>query len=346
MAEVTTFEGWQIVLGRLAAGADLTAVEAADALGQILAGEATSAQIAAFIVALRLKGETAEEIVGLVNAMLEVAAPLHLDEGVIDIVGTGGSATLRNGAFNVSTLACVVAAAAGAKVCKHGNRKASSTSGSTDLLEALGIVVDLDGPAVERCVSEAGVGFCFARVFHPAMRHVGPVRAELGIPTVFNILGPLSHPGKVRRQVLGVADPARVDVIGEVLRQRGMQRAMVVHGFDGLDELTTTDRSIILDIVDGEVTRREFDPSEVGLQRRTVEEIAVGDPGANAEVARRVLAAEPGPHRDLVVLNAAAGLVVAGLADDLGSGVQLAAAAIDDGRAAATLDRLVAVSAG
>ena len=340
------FEGWPKVLGRLAAGADLTSAESRSALTEILSGNATSSQIAAFIVALRLKGETAEEIGGLVAALVAEAAPLTLPEGTIDIVGTGGSATLRDRAFNVSTLASIVAAAAGATVCKHGNRMASSTSGSNDLLEVLGVVVDLDGPAVETCVREAGVGFCFARMFHPAMRHVAPTRAELGIPTVFNILGPLSHPGRVKRQVLGVADPGRVDVIAEVLRQRGMDRAMVVHGHDGLDELTTTDRSLVIDIVDGEVARWELDPADVGLERRSVDDIAVGDPAANGEVARRVLGGELGAHRDLVLLNAAAGLVVAEVAADLSEGVARAAMAIDDGAAAAVLDRLVVASGG
>lgn len=346
MGGTEAFEGWPKVLGRLAAGADLTEAEARSALTEILSGQATSSQIAAFIVALRLKGETAEEIGGLVAALVAEAAPLTLPEGTIDIVGTGGSATLRERAFNVSTLASIVAAAAGATVCKHGNRMASSTSGSTDLLEVLGVVVDLDGPAVETCVREAGVGFCFARMFHPAMRHVAPTRAELGIPTVFNILGPLSHPGRVQRQVLGVADPGRVDVIAEVLRQRGMERAMVVHGHDGLDELTTTDRSLVIDIVDGEVARWELDPADVGLERRSVDDIAVGDPAANGEVARRVLGGELGAHRDLVVLNAAAGLVVADIAADLAEGVARAAMAIDDGAAAGVLDRLVTASGG
>ena len=341
---MSEFEGWPTVLGRLAAGSDLTAAESESALAEVFTGNATSAQIAAFIVALRLKGETAEEIVGLVTAMVGVAAPLQLPAGAIDIVGTGGSPTLRDRAFNVSTVACLVAAAAGATVCKHGNRMASSTSGSTDLLEQLGVAVELDGEAVQRCVAEAGVGFAFARMFHPAMRHVAPVRGELGIPTVFNILGPLSHPGHVRRQVLGVADPARVDVIAEVLRQRGMERALVVHGYDGLDELTTTDRTLVIDIRDGEVTRSEITPADVGLERRTVDDIAVGDPRANAEVARRVLDGDAGAHRDIVVLNAAAGLVVADLAVDLAEGVTLAEAAIDSGGAAATLERLVAAS--
>lgn len=338
------FAGWPVVLGRIAARADLTTDEAAAALGRVLAGEASDAQIAAFIVGLRIKGETAEEIVGLVEAMLEAAAPLHLPDGTVDIVGTGGSPTLRHRAFNVSTVACIVAAGAGATVCKHGNRKASSTSGSTDLLEALGVAVDLDGPAVERCLEAAGVGFCFARMFHPAMRHVAGVRAEVGIPTVFNILGPLSHPGAVRRQVLGVADPTRVDVIAEVLRQRGMERAWVVHGHDGLDELTTTDVSTVIEVVEGTTRRFELDPAAVGLERRQVDDIAVGDPAENAEVARRVLAGERGAHRDIVVLNAAAGLVVGGHVVDLAEGVEAAAASIDDGRAAAVLERLAAAS--
>ena len=338
------FEGWHVVLGRIVGHADLTAEEASDALGEILAGRATQAQSAAFMVGLRLKGETAEEIVGLVDAMLRVAAPLNLPAGTIDIVGTGGSSALGKRAFNVSTIACIGAAGAGATVCKHGNRKASSTSGSTDMLEALGVAVDLDGPAVERCVSEAGVGFCFARMFHPAMRHVGPVRAELGIPTVFNILGPMSHPGRVRRQLLGVADPNRVDVMAEVLRQRGMERAIIVHGHDGLDELTTTDTSTLISISGSSIERRQFDPAEVGLPRRTLDEVAVGDPTQNAAVARRILAGESGAHRDLVVLNTAAGLVVADVAADLVEGVALAAAAIDSGAASDVLDRLVVAS--
>lgn len=338
------FEGWSTVLGRLAARTDLTESEARAALAEILAGDTTDAQKAAFIVALRLKGETAEEIIGLSEALLAAAAPLVLPPGTVDIVGTGGSPTLRDRAFNVSTIASIVAAGAGATVCKHGNRKASSTSGSTDLLEALGVAVEIDGPAVERCVEQAGVGFCFARVFHPAMRHIAGVRAELGIPTVFNILGPLSHPGRVRRQVLGVADPNRLDVIAEVLRQRGMDHALVVHGHDGLDELTTTELTTVIEIRGNDLTRRQFDPGDVGLERRTVDAIAVGDPDRNADVARRVLAGDRGPHRDLVVLNAAAGLVVADVVDDLGAGVDAAAAAIDDGRAAVVLDRLVAAS--
>jgi anthranilate phosphoribosyltransferase len=341
---MSEFEGWSHVLGRITAHADLTSREATAALGEVLAGNATDAQIGAFIVGLRLKGETAEELGGLVEAMLAVSAPLALPAGTIDIVGTGGAAPLRGRAFNVSTIACLVASAAGATVCKHGNRKASSTSGSTDLLEELGVAVDLDGAGVRHCVDVAGVGFCFARMFHPAMRFVAGVRGELGVPTVFNILGPLSHPGRVTRKVLGVADPGRVDLVAEVLRQRGMDHALVVHGHDGIDELTTTDNSTLIEIRGGESVRITFSPEDVGLQRRKMEEIFVGDPSRNAEVARSVLSGERGAHRDLVVLNAAAGLYVADLVDSIGEGVERSEAAIESGSAAMVLDKLIHAS--
>ena len=209
MTALEDLGGWRVVLTELTAGHDLTRPLASAALGEILAGRATDGQIGAFIVALRMKGEAVEEVSGMVDAMLDAAAPIELAEldEVVDIVGTGGAPTRRVHALNVSTMSSFVAAGAGARVCKHGNRKASSTSGSFDLLDALGVTVELDGPAVARCVEGTGLGFCFARAFHPAMRHVGPVRAELGVPTVFNFLGPLSHPARVRRQVIGVSDP-------------------------------------------------------------------------------------------------------------------------------------------
>jgi anthranilate phosphoribosyltransferase len=229
-------------------------------------------------------------------------------------------------------------------VCKHGNRKASSTSGSTDLLEALGVEVELDGPAVAACVREAGVGFAFARVFHPCMRHVAPVRNELGIPTVFNVLGPLSHPGGVTRQVLGVSDPRLMDLVPEVLLRRGMDHAWVVHGSDGLDELTTTGPTRVVVVRAGTLESIEVTPGSVGMPTATLDQLAVGDPDANAAVARSVLEGEPGPLRDMVVLNAAAGLVVADVADDLADGVERAARAVDDGGALRVLGELVAVS--
>jgi anthranilate phosphoribosyltransferase len=338
---------WPGVLRSLCAREPLEAQVCRGALERILDGEATQAQISAFIVGLRIKGETPEEVSGLVDAMLDAAAPLVLPDpaGTVDIVGTGGSAALRGRAFNVSTMASLVAAAAGATVCKHGNRKASSTSGSTDLLEALGVEVDLDGPGVARCVEEAGVGFAFARMFHPAMRHAAPVRAELGVPTVFNVLGPLSHPGRVGRQVLGVADPTLVDLVAGVLARRGAVHAWVVHGGDGLDELTTTTSTTVVEVRNGvEEARFEVHPGDVGLPVAAIDDLGVGDPDANASAADSILAGEAGPLRDMVVLNAAAGLVVSGRAADLHAGVEAAADALDSGAAARTLGRLVAVS--
>jgi anthranilate phosphoribosyltransferase len=335
--------GWPAVLGRLTSGGDLTRDEAHAALTEVLEGHATPAQIAALIVALRMKGETVHEISGLVDAMLDSALPLDVPDTAIDIVGTGGSAARRAHALNVSTMASFVAAGAGAVVCKHGNRKASSTSGSFDLLEALGVTVELDGPAVARCVEQAGIGFAFARLFHPAMRHAAPVRAELGVPTVFNFLGPLSHPGRVTRQVIGVSDPAMVDKVVGVLRAREAPRAMVVHGDDGLDELTTMTTTTVHEVRDGESTTRRIDPAALGLA--PISELPPGgDPETNARLMAELLQGATGPVRDIVLLNAAAGLIVAGVVDDFDDGLVHAVAAIDDGRARTTLERLVTVS--
>jgi anthranilate phosphoribosyltransferase len=337
---------WPGVLRRLLAGESLPHDVTRGALDLILEGEATPAQIAAFIVALRQKGETPDEVVGLVESMVAAAAPLELADpsATVDIVGTGGSSVLGGAAFNVSTMASLVAAAAGATVCKHGNRKASSASGAFDLLEELGVQLELDGPGVAACVAEAGVGFAFARSFHPSMRHVAPVRMELGVPTVFNVLGPLSHPGGVGRQVLGVSDPRLMELVPEVLARRNMVHAWVVHGSDGLDELTTTASTRVVEVRGSELREFEVRPGDAGLPTATLADLAVGGPAENAAAARALLAGEPGPVRDMVLLNAAAGLVVADLATDLADGVARAAAAVDDGRAAATLERLVTVS--
>jgi anthranilate phosphoribosyltransferase len=337
---------WPGVLRELTEGRDLDADVTRGALERVLDGDATDAQIAAFIVALRIKGESVDEVVGLVAAMLDAASPLPLDDpsSTIDIVGTGGSAALAGKAFNVSTMASIVAAGAGAVVCKHGNRRASSTSGSTDLLEALGVEVELDGAGVATCVREAGVGFAFAKMFHPSMRHAAPVRAELGIPTVFNVLGPLSHPGRIERQVIGVSDPRLMQLVPDVLRRRGLRRAWIVHGEGGLDELTTAGETQVIELRDGELRPFSVVPEDLGLTRVTLADLGVGGPAENARVAESVLAGEPGALRDMVVLNAAAGLVVAEVADDLAAGVAAAAASIDDGSAARVLGRLVAVS--
>ena len=336
--------GWPGVLGPLTAGNDLTSEEAAAAMTEILAGDATQAQIAGFIVGLRMKGETVEEMAGLLSAMQDASeyVPLNDLDGVIDTCGTGGD---RSHSINVSTIAAFVVAGAGAKVCKHGNRAASSACGSADVLEALGVVIELDPAAVARCVEKAGIGFCYAPRFHPAMRHAGPTRSELGVPTVFNFLGPLANPARVRRQVLGVSDARMAEKMAGVLRARGSERALVVFGHDGLDELTTTTTSTVVELgEDGELRRYELDPAAHGISRADPAALRGGDAAANVAATRAVLAGEPGPQRDIVVLNAAAGLIAAGMAPDLAEGLSAAAAAIDDGRAASALDQLVELS--
>jgi len=352
--------GWPGVLGRLARGFDLQADEAGVALADILDGNASPAQIAAFVFGLRCKGETVPEMTGMVAAMLaaseRVVVSPALTERLVDTCGTGGD---RSGTINVSTIAALVVAGAGVPVCKHGGRAASSKAGSADVLEALGVVIDLGPGSVARCIEEVGIGFCFAPRYHPAMRHAGPVRRELGVPTAFNFLGPLANPARVRRQVVGVGDPAMAPKMARVLAAGGAVRALVVHGADGLDELSTTGESTIYEwrapedygtgTDPGQPTPAELepftvDPATLGLDRSRLEDLLGGDAATNATLARRVLAGDPGPHRDIVLLNAAAGLVAAGSSDDLASGLVLAAKAIDEGRAEAALERLVSVS--
>ena len=344
--------GWPGVLGRLAGGEDLTSVEAAIALGDVLEGNATSAQVAAFVFGLRCKGETVEEMTGLVSAMLaaseRVVVPPDLAGRLVDTCGTGGD---RSGTINISTIAALVVAGAGAPVCKHGGRAASSKAGSADLLEALGVVIDLGPEGVTRCIREAGIGFCFAPRFHPAMRHAAPVRRELGVPTAFNFLGPLANPARVRRQVVGVGDPAMAQKMARVLAAGGAVEVVVVHGADGLDELSTTGPSTMyrwraaegLD-PDSEIRPEVINPVALGLAPANLEDLLGDDAATNAALARRVLAGEVGPHRDIVLLNAAAGLLVAGIAGDLEQGLVQARASIDSGAAGDRLDRLVRVS--
>ena len=335
--------GWPFILGRLVGGEDLGSAEASAALSEILAGAATSAQIAAFAVSLRMKGETVEEMTGLVRTMLAhaevVPVPAELD--VVDTCGTGGD---RSRSVNVSTMAALVVAGAGARVCKHGNRAMSSLAGSADVLEALGVVIDLGPGAVLRCIEQAGMGFCFAPRFHPALRHAGPTRRELGVATVFNFLGPLANPARPRRQVVGVSNPAMAHKMLGVLEANGATHAMVVYGHDGLDELTTTTTSTMVELVDGAVRSVVVDPRGLGLDPATADDLHGGDAGTNAELTRRVLAGEKGPHRDVVVLNAAAGILAAGLAADLEEGLSAAERSLDEGRAADVLERLVKTS--
>jgi anthranilate phosphoribosyltransferase len=346
-----TFEslgGWPGVLTDLLSGISLTAEQAAVVLDQVLSGDTTPAQIAGFSTALRAKGESVEEMTGFVRAMVARAVPLELPSGmdVVDTCGTGGD---RLRSINVSTIAALVVAAAGAKVCKHGGRASSSAVGTADVLEGLGVVVDLGPRGVARCIEEVGMGFCFAPRFHPAMRYAAPVRKELGIPTVFNYLGPLANPGRARYQVVGVSNPAMAEKMLGVLGANGARRAMVVYGDDGLDELSTTGPSTVHELTgsaDGryQTSKYRLDPGDLGLAPATIEDLRGGDATFNAEAIRQVIAGEPSPHRDIAVLNAAAALVVVGRASDLTTGVSLACEVVDDGRAAAILDSLIKVS--
>ena len=325
---------------------DLSSDEAATVLGEILEGAASPSQVAAFVVSLRMKGESVGELAGMVGAMLDAAEVVPLPAGIdpVDTCGSGGSPTRRVAAFNVSTIASFVIAGAGGVVCKHGGRAATATSSSADLLEALGVAVELGPDGVVRCLEEAGMAFCFAPRFHPAMRHAGPTRRELGVPTVFNFLGPLANPARVRRQVLGVSDPKMADKAAGVLLARGAERALVVYGHDGLDELTTLTTSTVIELRDGALRTYEVDPKQLGVAHASADDVRGGDVTANVDLAKRVLGGENVPHRDLVLLNAAAGLVAAGVVDELAAGIQAGAEAIDHGRAAAVLDDLVRTS--
>jgi anthranilate phosphoribosyltransferase len=336
---------WRSLLTRLLAREELSAVETAWAMSEIMTGEATTAQIAAFAVALKAKGESAEEVTGLASEMLQRATPVELPGDCVDIVGTGGDGAHT---VNISTMAAVVAAAAGAPVAKHGGRAASSSSGAADVLEALGVVIDLPAAGVARCVEEAGVGFFFAPVFHPGMRYAGPARKDLGIPTVSNSLGPLSNPARPVASAIGCADLRMAPVMAEVLARRGM-RALVFRGDDGLDELTTATTSSVWVVRGGEVEADRLDPAALGIPASDADALRGGSPEFNADVFRRVVGGERGPVRDAVLLNAAAALAAyepraERLHDALAAGLGAAAAAVDDGRAAAQLDRWVTVS--
>lgn len=330
--------------GKLLRGESLTYDEAASAMAEIMEGEPTPAQFGSFVTALRMKGETADEIAGMGAVMRERAMGVEVDAGpLVDVVGTGADG---QNTFNISTAAAFVVAGAGARVAKHGNRAATSQSGSADVLEVLGVKIELSPGAVAACIQEAGIGFMFAPVFHPAMKFAAPLRREIGIPTVFNLLGPLTNPAGVRRQVLGVARPELVDLIAGALARLGTEHALVVHGLEGLDEISIAGPSRIATVRDGVLNATEIAPEDFGLSRSPLSEVAGGSAAENAEMVRAVLAGVTGPRADIVLLNAAAGMVVAGLADDIGAGIDLAQEAIASGRAAAALDRLVEVSNG
>ena len=326
---------------QLLQGTALTRAQARDVMDQVMAGEVTTGQLAGLLIAIRAKGETVEEMTGFVDSMRAHATPLDLPPGAIDTCGTGGD---RAGTFNISTAAALVAAGAGIPVAKHGNRAASSRCGSADVLEALGVDITLDAGGVRRCIEVAGIGFCFAPTFHPAMRHAGPARKELGVRTIFNVLGPLANPGRVRRQALGVGAASLAPLMVRVLKDLGHERALVFYGEDGLDELTTTGLSRVFELRDGRVSEYEVDPGDFGLARSRPEDLRGGTPAENANLLRQVLDRESGPRRDVVLLNAAAAVLAAGRVDGWPAALAVARESLDSGRAQNVLDRLVETS--
>jgi anthranilate phosphoribosyltransferase len=339
--------GWPALIGALIRGETLTADEAAWAMNEIMEGAATPSQIAGFGVALRMKGETAAEMAGLAQAMLDHAAPISVPGPIVDLVGTGGDMAR---AVNISTMGTIAAAAAGARMVKHGNRAASSACGTADVLEALGVVIDLPPAATEKLVAEVGAGFLFAPLYHPALRHTSVPRRELGVPTVFNFLGPLANPARPSALAVGVADPRTGPVLAGVLAARG-NSALVFHGDDGLDELTTTAPSSVWIVHGGDVIPARLDPSDLGIARAALEDLRGGDPAHNAGVVRTFVGGGQGPVRDTVLLNAAAALAAeAGVhgAEDLvpalAEGYRRATAAIDSGAAADLLERWITAS--
>jgi anthranilate phosphoribosyltransferase len=338
---------WPALLGALIRGDSLTADESEWAMNEIMEGAATPARIAAFAVALRIKGTSVAEMTGLTRAMLTHATPIHLPGHLTDLVGTGGDGART---VNVSTMGTIVAAAAGARMIKHGNRAASSACGAADVLEALGVVIDLPPAATAELAATVGAAFLFAPLYHPALRHAGPTRSELGVPTVFNFLGPVTNPARPKAQAVGVFDPVMGEVIAGVLAGRGCS-ALVFHGSDGLDELTTTGPSTVWVVHDGQVAQTQFSPADLGLPQASIADLRGGDATHNAAVARAVLDGQHGPVRDIVLLNAAAALAAAAgvpgpdaVDSALADGYARATEAVDSGAASDLLDRWIEVS--
>lgn len=331
------------LIQKVSGGATLSEQEIRTALGQMTEGAATAAQMGAFLMALRVRGETVEEITGAAQMLRDRMNRVEVAPGAVDIVGTGGDA---HGTYNVSTCASLIAAGAGVRVAKHGNRRVSSMSGASDVLATLGVKLDVPFSVISRCVEEAGVGFMWAPMHHPAMKHWAPVRAELGIRSIFNLLGPISNPAGVRHQVVGVFSRQWVEPIAHVLNKLGAERVWVVHGHDGLDELTTTGATDVAEVLDGKVRTFEVTPADAGLSPARLSDLKGGDEHANAAAIRDVLAGQRTPLRDIAILNAAAALIVAGRAANLMDGAALGAHAIESGAARRALERLVAISNG
>ena len=336
-----TATDWPHVLATVVGGTDLDEHTAAAVLSEIMGGDVDPARTAALLAGLRTKGESASEIAGFVRAMLDHVVPIDLDAPLLDTCGTGGDGA---DTFNVSTVSALVVAAAGVPVAKHGNRSASSRCGSADLLEAWGVVIDLPPEAVAACVRELGIGFLFARTFHPAMRHVGPIRASLGIRTVFNILGPLSNPAGASHQIVGVSDVRLAPVMADALARLGKTHALVFCGTDGLDELTTTGPSRMWEVRDGDVTASTFDPTDVGIAPARLADLQGGHVARNVEIADALLSGTPGAPADMVALNAGAALYAADVVDSIADGVARAREVLASGSAATLRDRWVARS--
>ena len=336
---------WQSIIERLRNGVDITLDEGHALMTEMLSGTVDASDISAFLLALKAKGETSGEISGMLRAVREASTSVVLEtsihERAIDIVGTGGD---NSHSVNVSTMSSFVVAGAGVPVCKHGNRAASSKCGTADVLEALGARIELAPDEVARCVERTNFGFCFAPAFHPSFRHVGPIRRELGVPTVFNLLGPLANPARVRHMLVGVGNPAFVERMAHALRDGGVHRAWVVHGHGGLDELSLSGASEVWEVREQVVTKTVVDPLEFGIERSGIDELRGGDPAFNAEIVRRVMAGESGPVRNVVVFNSAAALVVAGAASDLGEAIEVARRSIDSGAARRALEGFVEAS--
>jgi len=333
-----TFKG---LIAKVATGASLSREEAAGAFDQMMSGEATPSQMGALLMALRVRGETVEEISGAVSVMRAKMLRVEAPPQAIDVVGTGGDAS---GSYNISTCAALIVAGAGVPVAKHGNRALSSRSGAADVLAALGVNIDLAPEKIAHCIREAGIGFMFAPAHHPAMKNVNPTRVELGTRTIFNLLGPLSNPAGVRRQMTGVFSRQWTEPLARVLKILGCERAWVAHGADGLDEITTTGPTSITALEDGEIRSFEISPEELGLPKVKPEALRGGDAATNAQAVEDVLKGKKTPFRDVALLNAAAALVVAGKAKDLKAGLALATQSLDSGEAEGRLDRLIVVS--
>jgi anthranilate phosphoribosyltransferase len=336
MAEFKSF------VQKVATGSTLSKAEANEAFDTMLTGGATPAQIGAFLMALRVRGETVEEISGAVASLRSKVIPVHAPEGAMDIVGTGGDAS---GSYNVSTASAIVVAGCGVKIAKHGNRGMSSKSGTADTLAALGVKLDVSPEVISRCIEEAGIGFMFAQGHHPAMKHVGPFRVELGTQTVFNLMGPLSNPAGVKNQLLGVFSPKWVEPLAHVLKELGSENVWVVHG-DGLDEITLAGITKVAALKNGAVTTFDVSPEDAGLPRCDPQALKGGDANENAAALRAVLEGVPSAYADITKFNAAAALIIAGRAADLKEGVAMAAQSINSGAAKAALEKLVAVSNG